>query len=68
MIETANGGVHIRPGTVSDPDATLGGAPPLVVGLLSGEIDLATALAGGLEFEGDREALRRVQPAALAGV
>jgi DNA-binding HxlR family transcriptional regulator len=67
VIETTNGGVQVRPGTVSDPDATLGGAPPLVVGLLSGEIDLATALAGGLEFEGDREALRRVQPAAVTG-
>jgi len=68
LIETANGRIHIRPGTASDPDATIGGPPPLVVGLLGGEIDLATALADGLEFEGDREALRRVQPAALAGV
>jgi DNA-binding HxlR family transcriptional regulator len=65
LIEVVNGAVHARLGKASDPDATVSGAPPLVVGLLSGEIDLATALGRGLEFEGDRGALRRVQPTAV---
>ena len=65
LIETIDGEVRARPGAVSDPDATVTGAPPLVVGLLSGELDLATARARGLEFEGDPEVLRRVQPSAV---
>jgi DNA-binding HxlR family transcriptional regulator len=64
VIETIDGEVRVRLGTASDPDATVTGAPKLVVGLLSGELDLTTARAGGLEFEGDQEALRRVQPSA----
>jgi DNA-binding HxlR family transcriptional regulator len=65
LIETVNGEVRARPGTVASPDAIVTGTPPLVVGLVSGELDLASARARGLEFEGDEEALRRVQPSAL---
>jgi DNA-binding HxlR family transcriptional regulator len=66
LVQAIDGDVRVRPGTVSDPDATVSGAPQIVVGLFSGEFDLATARARGLEFEGDREALRRVQPSAVA--
>jgi DNA-binding HxlR family transcriptional regulator len=65
VIETIDGHVHVRPGATPVPDATLTGAPPLVLDLLLGTLDLATARARGLEFEGDPEALRRLQPAAV---
>jgi len=39
----------------------LGGAPELVIGLLSGRLTLADARARGLESAGDTEALRLVQ-------
>ncbi len=50
------------------PDATLRGSPRLILGLLMGAFDLAAARARGLEFDGDVEALRRVQPLAVTGV
>ena len=65
VIQTRDGEVRVRPGAAADPDATVTGSPPLVVGLLSGELDLATARARGLEFEGDRAVLRRVRPSAV---
>ena len=64
-IETVDGGLRIRPGAAVAPDATVTGTPPLVVGLLLGEFDLDTAVARGVGFEGDRLALRRVQPNAV---
>jgi DNA-binding HxlR family transcriptional regulator len=64
-IETGDGEVHVRQGTASDPDATVTGTPAVVLGLLTGSLDLATARARGLKLEGDREALRRVRPSAL---
>jgi DNA-binding HxlR family transcriptional regulator len=60
LLQTVNGQVRVRPGTASTPDATLSGTPPVVVGLLCGGLDLATACAQGLEFDGDPEALRRI--------
>src|SRR5207245_11347228 len=65
LIRTVDGKVAVGPGTASGPDATLSGTPSLIVGLLAGAIDLAAARAGGLQFEGDEDALRRVQPVAL---
>src|SRR5262249_17484944 len=65
LVETADGRVRVRPGTATAPDAVVSGQPPLVASLLIGRIDLETARARGLEFEGDPDALRRVQPAAL---
>jgi DNA-binding HxlR family transcriptional regulator len=66
LIQVIDGQVQVRPGTVPHPDASVTGSPEIVVGLFSGEFDLATARARGLEFEGDRKALRRVQPSAVA--
>ena len=66
LIETADGDVHARPGTVEHPDAALAGAPRLIIGVLSGGLDLAAARARGLEFEGDPEVLDRVRPRAAA--
>jgi hypothetical protein len=60
LIQTDHGQVRVRPGTVPAPDATLSGAPPLILGLLGGDLDLAAACAQGLEFDGDPDAVRRV--------
>jgi len=61
IIETVDGAVRARGGSVEEPDLVLSGAPQLVVGLLSGTLALAEARARGLECEGDANALRRVQ-------
>jgi DNA-binding HxlR family transcriptional regulator len=61
VIETADGGARLRPGPAEQPDAVLSGTPHLVLGVLSGHLDLADAQARGLEYEGERETLRRVQ-------
>jgi DNA-binding HxlR family transcriptional regulator len=61
LIETADGGARTRPGAAEDPDAVLTGTPQLVVGVLSGRLDLAEARARGLQYDGDPETLSRVQ-------
>jgi DNA-binding HxlR family transcriptional regulator len=61
VIETADGRARLRPGPAAQPDAVLSGTPHLVLGVLSGHLDLADAQARGLEYEGDRQTLRRVQ-------
>jgi len=68
LLETADGKVRVRTGTAEHVDATLRGSPRLILGLLMGAFDLAAARARGLEFDGDVEALRRVQPLAVTGV
>ena len=66
LIETDHGRVHVRPGTAATPDATLRGSPPLILGVLGGDLDLTAACAQGLEFEGDPDAVRRVARQAVA--
>jgi len=61
-IETIDGAVRTRPGSPPRPDAVLAGAPDLIVGLLTSKLDLMAARRAGLRFEGDPEALRRLQP------
>ncbi len=62
LIETVDGGVRIHPGVVPRPDAVIEGPPQLIVGVLTGQLALADARARGLRYDGDLEALRRVQP------
>jgi DNA-binding HxlR family transcriptional regulator len=62
VIQTIDGAVRVRRGTASDPDATLGGPPPLVLAVLIGHLDLKTARKQGVEFAGDAEALERIRP------
>lgn len=64
VIETLAGTVHTRPGSAPDPDAVLRETPPLIVGVLTGKLDLAAARKAGLKYQGDPETLRRVQPKA----
>jgi DNA-binding HxlR family transcriptional regulator len=62
VIETSHGAVRARAGSTEHPDAVLSGAPQVILGVLSGELDLPAARDLGLHFEGDARALARVQP------
>jgi DNA-binding HxlR family transcriptional regulator len=62
VVETTGGGVRVRPGSATRPNAVLSGPPAVVFNLLVARIDLPTARARRLRFEGDVAALRRVQP------
>ena len=62
VVQTTDGTVRVRPGTASTPDATVSGTPLDVLGVLTGTLDLDTARTRGLEFDGDPETLRRIQP------
>lgn len=66
LIETADGAARTRPGATEHPDAVLTGTPQLILGVLSGKLDLVAAQARGLQFEGDAEALSRVRREAPA--
>lgn len=59
-VETVgDGSVTARLGSLDDPDATLEGPPRIVLGLLTGKLDLAIAQRKGLKYEGDRRIVRR---------
>jgi DNA-binding HxlR family transcriptional regulator len=60
VVETGEGKVHTRRGTVEHADAILSGRPGLILGLLSGRLDLAEARKRGLVFTGSQKALQRV--------
>jgi DNA-binding HxlR family transcriptional regulator len=62
VIEAGDGAVRARPGSVEHPDAVISGEPRLLLGVLSGELDLPAARELGLQFDGDARALARVQP------
>jgi hypothetical protein len=64
IIETVDGTVRAHPGRAEHPDGVLTGPPELIMPVLTGNLDLADARARGLEYEGDPEILRRVQPEA----
>jgi len=65
VIETLEGTVRTRSGSAPNADAVLTGTPRLIVGVLTGKIDLAAARKAGLKYKGDPETLRRVQPRAV---
>lgn len=60
VVETVGGKVRTRRGTAAHADAVLSGRPGLVLGLMSGRLDMAEARKRGLEFSGSRKALDRV--------
>jgi hypothetical protein len=61
LIETVDGGARTYPGEAADPDAVLRGTPQLVIGVLSGRLELAAAERRGLRYEGDPAVLSRVR-------
>jgi DNA-binding HxlR family transcriptional regulator len=66
LLETAKGSVRFTPGRPDEPDAVLRGSAQVVLGLLTGRMDLDRAAALGLEWEGDRASIERVLPEAAA--
>jgi len=67
LIETVDGAVHTRPGTSEHPDGVPSGPPRLAIGVLAGMVPLPDARRSGLRYEGNPEALRRLQPRVLVG-
>ena len=49
---------------MAEPDASLSGTPHMLLGVLSGQLDLDTARSQGLELRGDEKVIRRMQPLA----
>lgn len=62
VIAVADGTVTLRLGTERDPDATLDGAPQLVLAVLSGRLSPAEAARKGLRCAGSAAVLARVLP------
>ena len=67
VIETVEGKVRTRRGSVDSPDAVLEGKPGPILGLLSGKLDMAEAKQRGLVVHGSQKALRRVIGSWAAG-
>lgn len=61
LIEIVDGAVHARRGPAQNADAVLAGPPQLIMGVLTGRLDLAYARTRGVEYEGDLAILRRIQ-------
>ena len=61
VLETVDGRVRARVGTADEPDAVIAGDPQLVLGALTGWLELGDAKKRGLRYEGDPKALRRVR-------
>ena len=64
VLRTAGGEVHAQVGRAERPDAVLRGTPHVILGVLSGQLELDQARERGLVLEGDERALERVQPQA----
>ncbi len=64
VFEISGGRVHARASEGLKPDAWLSGTPHVLLGVLSGHLDLDAARAQGLELGGDEKVVRRMQPLA----
>lgn len=62
IITTGAGKVQARPGTASNPDATLTGPPKVIIDALSGRLTLDQAHRQGLRIKGQTIALTRIKP------
>jgi DNA-binding HxlR family transcriptional regulator len=59
-VETSgDGSVRVRAGSVGAPDATVEGAPGIVLGLLTKTLSLSAAFKKGLKYKGNRSVLGR---------
>jgi DNA-binding HxlR family transcriptional regulator len=61
VLETIEGRIRARRGSAENPDAVLTGPPQLIIGVLSGQVDLEDARREGLEFDGDPKIVSRVR-------
>jgi DNA-binding HxlR family transcriptional regulator len=61
VIETIDGQVRARRGTAEHPAAVLEGPVDVVVAVIMGRLPLGEGRKRGLEFKGDKEALRRLR-------
>ena len=61
VVETVEGRIKARRGSAPDADAILTGPPRLVIGVLSGRLDLEGARHQGLDLQGDPAVLARVR-------
>lgn len=66
LIETHDGTIKTRLGSIESPDAVLAGPPRPSLGFLVGFMDLAGAEAAGVRHEGDGEAFDRIRGLALS--
>jgi len=66
-IEARDGEVHTHPGPAEKPDLILTGAPQVLVGVFTGQLDLTTARARGSQTRGTAKILSRLlgEPAAV---
>ncbi|HEX3433486.1 MAG TPA: winged helix-turn-helix transcriptional regulator [Solirubrobacteraceae bacterium] len=62
IVRARDGAVTCTPGDSDSADATIAGTPPLVLGLLTGALDLPTARSRGLDYQGDVRAFERLRP------
>jgi DNA-binding HxlR family transcriptional regulator len=62
-IRSEGGRVEVEPGQASAPDLVLTGPPDVVIGLLTGRIEIAEARARGLAVTGDARPLKKLRPA-----
>lgn len=62
IVETLDGAVRARLGTLENPDAVLLGPPDIIIGVLRGQLALAAAKKRGLRVEGSGAAIRRLRP------
>lgn len=63
-IEAGGGAIRTRVGASERPDLVVAGPPKPLVDVLAGRVSLAGARVKGVRYEGDRSALRRLQPKA----
>jgi hypothetical protein len=61
VLETVDGKIRAHRGSAENPDAVLAGPPRLIIGVLSGRVDLDDARREGLEFDGDPKIVSRVR-------
>jgi len=59
-----HGGISARVGRAAHPDLVLEGPPRLVLGLITGMLNVDQAVAAGIQITGKRDLLDRLQPTA----
>lgn len=64
-VEAHHGELRTRLGAAESPDLILDGPPPLILGVLTGQLKLPEARELGLRLEGNEAVLRRLRPVGL---